>query len=126
MLELQLVCVIIGVLAMMTIPRVMNLKDRARVAAAIADVQIFQKALSVYEIDYGQFPTATRNNTAFLISDLRDPNGYVYMAYPQGINFDRFRYHATGGGREYTIEVVATDQHQTNIEATMNGVRVVP
>ncbi|MCB1060569.1 MAG: type II secretion system protein GspG [Calditrichaeota bacterium] len=125
LLELQLVCVIIGVLSMVIVPRVFGATDRARVAAAIADVQTFRSALSIYEIDYGAFPNATRNSVARLSADLEDPNGNIYMVYPEGDNFDDFQYRSSHGGQEYMIFVTANDQNHTRFQVDLSGITML-
>ncbi len=58
LIELMVVLVIIGVLAALIVPNVMNRADDARVTAARTDVSNLMQALKLYKLDNQRFPSA--------------------------------------------------------------------
>ncbi len=58
LIELMVVLVIIGVLAALIVPNVLNRADDARVTAARTDVNNLMQALKLYKLDNQRFPTA--------------------------------------------------------------------
>jgi general secretion pathway protein G len=57
LIELLVVLVIIGVLAALVVPNVLNRADEARVTAARTDVNNLMQALKLYKLDNQRFPT---------------------------------------------------------------------
>lgn len=57
LIELTIVIVILGILAAVIAPRVLNTPDRARVSKAKLDIGSIKTALDFYAIDVGQYPT---------------------------------------------------------------------
>src|SRR3954451_4237123 len=57
LLELMVVVVIIGVLAALIAPRVLEKIDQAKITAAKADIANIMNALKMYKLDNGRFPT---------------------------------------------------------------------
>jgi general secretion pathway protein G len=58
LIELMVVLVIIGVLAALIVPNVLNRTDDARVTAARTDVNNLVQALKLYKLDNQRYPTA--------------------------------------------------------------------
>jgi general secretion pathway protein G len=58
LIELMVVLVIIGVLAALIVPNVLDRADDARVTAAKTDVSNLMQALKLYKLDNQRFPTA--------------------------------------------------------------------
>jgi len=58
LIELMVVLVIIGVLAALIVPNVLNRADDARVTAARTDVNNLMQALKLYKLDNQRFPSA--------------------------------------------------------------------
>jgi len=58
LIELLVVLVIIGVLAALIVPNVLNRADDARVTAARTDVNNLVQALKLYKLDNQRFPSA--------------------------------------------------------------------
>ncbi len=116
LVELMIVVVIIGILAAIAIPRFVNAQNRAKIAAAKADVNSIRQALALYEMDHGTFPP-TKNSWKDLrallddyISSLPDstnPQNFTFVSYTQ-----------KNGGTSYELKVKAKDANQTEIVAT--------
>ena len=58
LIELMVVLVIIGVLAALIVPNVLDRADDARVTAAKTDVNNLMQALKLYRLDNQRYPTA--------------------------------------------------------------------
>ena len=67
LVEIMLVVIIIGALAMMVVPRLSGRSEQAKVAVARADVEAtLATALKLYELDNGNFPTTSQGLEALL------------------------------------------------------------
>jgi len=73
LIELMVVLVIIGVLAALIVPNVLDRADDARVAAARTDVGNLKQALKLYKLDNQRFPTATQGLQALVVKPTTDP-----------------------------------------------------
>ena len=66
LIELMVVVVIIGVLAALIVPNVLERADDARVTAARTDVNNLMQALKLYKLDNQRFPTADQGLQALV------------------------------------------------------------
>lgn len=66
LIELLVVLVIIGVLAALVVPNVLNRADDARVTAARTDVNNLMQALKLYKLDNQRFPTGEQGLEALI------------------------------------------------------------
>jgi general secretion pathway protein G len=66
LIELMVVLVIIGVLAALIVPNVLDRADDARVTAARTDVNNLMQALKLYKLDNQRFPTADQGLDALI------------------------------------------------------------
>jgi len=57
LIEVMVVMVIIGILAAVIVPKIMNRPNEARVVAAKNDIRSIISALKLYRLDNGQYPT---------------------------------------------------------------------
>jgi general secretion pathway protein G len=66
LIELMVVLVIIGVLAALIVPNVLERADDARVTAARTDVNNLMQALKLYKLDNQRFPSADQGLEALI------------------------------------------------------------
>jgi general secretion pathway protein G len=66
LIELMVVLVIIGVLAALVVPNVLDRADDARVTAAKTDVNNLMQALKLYKLDNQRYPTAEQGLNALV------------------------------------------------------------
>ena len=66
LIELMVVLVIIGVLAALVVPNVLDRADDARVTAARTDVGNLMQALKLYKLDNQRFPTGEQGLEALV------------------------------------------------------------
>ena len=57
LIEVMVVMVIIGILAAVIVPKIMNRPNQARIVAAKNDIRSIMSALKLYRLDNGQYPT---------------------------------------------------------------------
>ena len=57
LIEILVVITIIGILAALIVPRIMDRPDQARATAARADVNAIMSALKLYKLDNGVYPS---------------------------------------------------------------------
>ena len=97
LIELMIVIVILGLLATVIMPRILNRPEQARRMKAKIDIRNIESALALFKTDTGRFPTISEglealvsdpgikryNSDAYLDKVQLDPwgNSYVYI-YP--------------------------------------------
>jgi general secretion pathway protein G len=67
LIELMVVLVIIGVLAALIVPNVLDRTDDARVTAARTDVNNLMQALKLYKLDNQRYPSAEQGLQALVV-----------------------------------------------------------
>jgi general secretion pathway protein G len=73
LIELMVVLVIIGVLAALIVPNVLERTDDARVVAARTDVNNLMQALKLYRLDNQRYPAAEQGLTALVTKPSSGP-----------------------------------------------------
>ncbi|MFZ5433315.1 MAG: type II secretion system protein [Calditrichota bacterium] len=117
-LELMMVVCIIGVLSMVAMTEYNKVHNRAYVGAAISDLQVLRKALSMYDAEQGTFPLAGAGSPVELCALLIDPFGQPYVDPPSNNNFRLFQYLPPDPGNpygDYSMTVVCNDHWSTRI-----------
>ena len=114
LIEIMVVLVIIGVLAALIVPNVLNRADDARVTAARTDINNLMQSLKLYKLDNQRFPSSEQglealarkpsaapvppNWKAYVDKLPADPWGRPYQYLNPGVNgeIDVFSYGADG------------------------------
>ncbi|XAH22695.1 type II secretion system major pseudopilin GspG [Xylophilus sp. GW821-FHT01B05] len=73
LIELMVVLVIIGVLAALIVPNVLDRADDARVTAARTDVNNLMQALKLYRLDNLRYPTGEQGLQALIVRPTTPP-----------------------------------------------------
>jgi len=81
LIELMVVLLIIGVLAALIVPNVLNRADDARVTAAKTDVTNLMQALKLYRLDNLRYPTAEQGLQALLTKPSASPVPNNWKSY---------------------------------------------
>ena len=81
LIELMVVLVIIGVLAALIVPNVLDRADDARATAAKTDVNNLMQALKLYKLDNQRFPTSEQGLQALLHKPTTGPIPPNWKAY---------------------------------------------
>lgn len=82
LIELMVVVVILGILAMVVVPRVMDRPEQARRVAVQNDIQAIKSALDMYKLDNHRYPTTDQGLAALVEKPQSGPaapnwNGYL-------------------------------------------------
>lgn len=125
LIEIMVVVVIIGILAVLVVPSVLDRPDQARVVAARQDVAGLMQALKLYRLDNGRYPTSAQGLKAlverpttppqanqwrpYLERLPNDPWGNPYQYLSPGVHgeVDVFSFGADGqaGGENYDADI---------------------
>ncbi len=81
LIELMVVLVIIGVLAALIVPNVLDRADDARVSAAKTDVSNLMQSLKLYKLDNQRFPTAEQGLGALVAKPSTGPAPINWKPY---------------------------------------------
>ena len=73
LIELMVVLVIIGVLAALIVPNVLDRADDARVTAARTDITNISQALKLYRLDNQRYPTAEQGLQSLIVRPTSGP-----------------------------------------------------
>ncbi|TAL31380.1 MAG: type II secretion system protein GspG [Spirochaetes bacterium] len=78
LLEIMIVITILGILAVMVVPRFMDLPKKARVAAAKQQIADIGMALEMYSSDNGNYPTTEQGLEALINKPSSEPSPQNY------------------------------------------------
>jgi general secretion pathway protein G len=73
LVEIMVVVVILGILAVLIVPRVVGRADDARIVAARQDVAAIMQALKLYRLDNGRYPTTDQGIAALVTKPQSQP-----------------------------------------------------
>lgn len=127
LIEIMVVVVILGILAAVVVPRVMDRPDEARITKVKQDIRTIESALNLYRLDNFQYPTTEQGLEALVEAPTsgpearqyrdggyldrlpRDPwgNDYQYLNPGRHGDIDIFSYGADGrrGGEGVNAEI---------------------
>lgn len=81
LIEIMVVVVILGILASLVVPKIMNRPDEARVVKAKQDILSIQNALDLYKLDNGFYPTTDQGLLALVEKPTSDPTPNQWKEY---------------------------------------------
>lgn len=73
LIEVMVVVVILGILAAVVVPRVLDRPDQARVTAAKQDIAQIMQALKLYRLDNNTYPTTDQGLQALMVRPTTPP-----------------------------------------------------
>ena len=115
LIEVMVVIVILGILAAVVVPRVMDAPDRARVAKAKQDILALESALALYRLDNFNYPSTDQGLEALVERPLGEPaanhwpeGGYIQRLSPDP--WDRpYQYMSPGQHGEIDVYTLGRD-----------------
>lgn len=81
LIEVMVVIAILGILAALVVPRVMDRPDEARLVKAHTDLQAIGSALNLYRLDNGIYPSTEQGLSALVEQPTQPP---IPRIYPNG------------------------------------------
>lgn len=66
LIEIMVVVVILGILAAVVVPRIMDNPDQARIVKARQDIRVLESALNLYRLDNFEYPTTDQGLEALV------------------------------------------------------------
>jgi general secretion pathway protein G len=93
LIEVMVVIVILGILAAIIAPRVMDRPDTARLVKAKMDIRALESALNLYRLDNFNYPSTDEGLEALVPKYIerlaKDPWGNPYLYLSPGLHSDR-------------------------------------
>ncbi len=74
LIEIMVVVVILGILASIIVPKIVNRPDQARIVKAKQDILAIENALALYRLDSGIYPTNDQGLQALVQQPVNMPN----------------------------------------------------
>lgn len=111
LIELMVVIVILGILAGVIVPRVMDNPDKARVAKAKHDITALESALDLYRLDNYTYPDTDQGLEA-LVSQPNDAPNWKQGGYIKRLKKDPWKHdyqYLYKGPREIVIYSLGAD-----------------
>ena len=129
LIEIMVVMVILGILAGLIVPRIMDRPEEARRTKAAIQIQSIEQALKLYKLDNGQYPTTEQGLQSLVEAPSvgrlakkwrqdgylekgkvpKDPWGYEFVYISPGLHgdFDMMSYGPDGepGGEEGDADI---------------------
>jgi len=81
LIEIMVVVVILGILASIVVPKIMNRPDEARIVKAKQDILAIQNALDLYKLDNGIYPSTDQGLAALVEKPTSSPNPRNWQPY---------------------------------------------
>ena len=73
LIEIMVVVVILGILAAVVVPRIMDRPDDARIAKTKQDIRVLESALNLYKLDNFNYPTTQQGLEALVTQPSSEP-----------------------------------------------------
>ena len=117
LIEIMVVILIIGLLALMVVPRLRGVADRAKRTKAQADIQELKQGLDRYYLDNGSYPTTDQGLQALVSppSAGRLPSNYEQGGYIEKLPNDPWgnQYFYQSDGSTYALKSFGPDGVQS-------------
>lgn len=78
LLEMMVIIIILGLLASLTVPSLMENKNRADQQKALSDIAAIENALDMYKLDNGYYPTESQGVISLVIKPIDLPIPRIY------------------------------------------------
>ena len=117
LIEIMVVILIIGLLALMVVPRLRGVADRAKRTKAQADIQELKQGLDRYYLDNGSYPTTDQGLQALVSPPTggRLPSNYEQGGYIEKLPSDPWgnQYFYQSDGSTYALKSFGPDGVQS-------------
>jgi len=103
LIELLIVVAIIGIIAAIAIPNLLNAINRGRQKRTMADIRNIGTAIESYSVDYNQYPRVGQGGARTLLQPYLEPTYIRRIPSVDGWNGDIYVIGDSTAGREYTL-----------------------
>ena len=118
LIEIMVVVVILGILAALVVPQVMNRPDQAKVTVAKGDIKAIAAALDMYKLDNFNYPSTQQGLTALVEKPSGNPqpsnwsrDGYL-MRVPKDPWGNDYQYLSPGTQGQFDLYSLGADGKQ--------------
>lgn len=117
LIEVMVVVVILGILATLIVPKLMNRPDDAKRVKVMADIRTLEEALELYRLDNGIYPTEGQGLDALVKQPSQPPQPDNWQAYLKRIPKDPWgqAYRYRHPGRYGDFDVYTLDRNQQEV-----------
>ncbi|MBK1733773.1 type II secretion system protein GspG [Halorhodospira abdelmalekii] len=107
LIEIMVVVVILGILAGIVVPRIMDRPDSARVEAAKQDIRAIESALNLYRLDNNHYPSTDQGLEALVEEPRGEPQPRNWQGYLDRLPRDPWgnEYQYLNPGERGTIDI---------------------
>ncbi|AOA57188.1 type II secretion system major pseudopilin GspG [Acinetobacter larvae] len=115
LIEVMVVIVILGILAVLVVPNVLGRADKAKVDSTKLALSNVAGALDQYKVDNGHYPTPAEGGLEALVKQPESvknwvPGGYLKGGYPKDSWENNLQYNQPGSeGRSYDLYSFGAD-----------------
>lgn len=113
LIEVMVVVVILGILAALIVPKVLDRPDEARRVAARQDVAALVQALKLYKLDNHRYPTTAQGLKALVERPAGEPAPAAWRGYLDRLPLDPwgrpYQYLSPGAHGEFDIFSLGAD-----------------
>ncbi len=113
LIEVMVVVVILGILAGIVVPRIMDRPDAARIKAAKQDIRSIESALDLYRLDNNHYPSTDQGLQALVEEPSGEPEPQNWQGYLDAMPEDpwgnEYQYLRPGEHREYDVYSLGAD-----------------
>lgn len=107
LIEIMVVIVIMGIMAALVVPNLLNRPDQARAIAAKQDILAISQALKLYRLDNGRYPTTEQGLDALQTKPTTPPVPHNWQSYLDRLPMDPWGnpYHYLNPGVHGEVDV---------------------
>ena len=116
LIEIMVVIVILGILAMAVAPKLIGRTDDAKITRAKIDIGSLETALELYRLDNGKYPTTEQGLQALVEAPATDPlpkkwrkGGYLKKGIPKDPWGNEYIYLSPGSRGDFDISSYGAD-----------------
>ena len=73
LIEVMIVVVILGILAAVVVPKILDRPDTAKIAAAKSDIAVIMQQLKLYRLDNSVYPSTDQGLNALIVKPATNP-----------------------------------------------------
>lgn len=107
LIEIMVVVVILGILAAVVVPKIMDNPDLARVVSAKQDIRVLESTLNLYKLDLFNYPSTDQGLEALVARPAELPSNAKWRSYLDRLPLDPWKrpYQYLNPGQHGSIDI---------------------